>query len=430
MSDDSKPALTRRGMLAAGGAAIIGVAGGYALGRAGDATETATPASPASTPTPSASPTASPSSTAASSAIEADTIALDTVTSPYGVHQAGVETRPALLQTFLGMNLIDPSRESAEAVMRLLTDDVVRLTQGEPALGDMEPELAEVPAGLTVTLGLGRPFFTRTGMKDRIPEQLAEIPAYSTDQLEKRWGQTDFLLQVGADDAVTLTHAIRMLTKDLSTLATVEWVQPGFRSAAPAVPGSGATRNLMSQVDGTVNPRPGTEQFNEVVWVQDGEDWVIGGTVLVLRRIRMLMDTWDILDRETQENVIGRRIESGAPLGREKELDPVPFDETDDKGLPLIPADAHIRVSHAATNREMILRRPYSYDNGMHDGTNDVGLLFAAYTADPRESFIPMQERVASMDAFNEWNTTIGSAAYFIPAGFTEGQILAEGLVT
>ena len=428
MSDSSTPAITRRGMLAAGGAAIIGVAGGYALGRAGDAAESATPAA---TPTPSPSATDSAAlADVPASGITADTIALDTVTSPYGVHQAGVETRPALLQTFLGMNLIDPSRESAEAVMRLLTDDVVRLTQGEPALGDMEPDLAKVPAGLTITLGLGRTFFTRTDMKERIPEQLAEIPAYATDELEDQWGQTDFLLQVGADDSLTLAHAIRMLTKDLSTLATVEWTQPGFRSAAPAVPGTATTRNLMGQVDGTVNPRPGTEQFNEVVWVQDGEDWVAGGTVLVLRRIRMLMDTWDILDRETQENVIGRRIDTGAPLGRDKENDPVPFDETDDKGLPRIPQDAHIRVSHAATNREMILRRPYSYDNGMHDGTNDVGLLFAAYTADPRASFIPMQERVASMDAFNEWNTTIGSAAYFIPAGFSEGQILAEGLVT
>lgn len=423
MSNDSRSTLTRRGVLTAGGAAIIGVAGGFALGRAGDAAEAGAPAA-------SEAAAATPAPATTESGIVADTIALDTVVSPYGPHQAGIETRPALLQTFVGMNLIDPSRRTAEAVMRLLTDDVVRLTQGEPALGDMEPDLARVPAGLTVTLGLGRPFFTRTGMGARIPDELAEIPAYSTDRLQERWGQTDFLLQIGADDAVTLAHAIRMLTKDLSTLATVEWTQPGFRSAAPAVPGSGATRNLMGQVDGTVNPVPGTAQFDEVVWVQDGDDWVIGGTVLILRRIRMLMDTWDALDRETQENVIGRRIDTGAPLGREKETDPVPFDETDEKGLPLIPADSHIQVSHAATNRAMILRRPYSYDNGMVDGTNDVGLLFAAYTADPRESFIPMQERVASLDAFNEWNTTIGSASYFIPAGFLEGGTLAEGLFT
>jgi dye decolorizing peroxidase len=138
----------------------------------------------------------------------------------------------------------------------------------------------------------------------------------------------------------------------------------------------------MSQVDGTVNPQPGSPQFDEVVWIPDGPAWVAGGTVLILRRIRMLLDTSDI------------------------------------------------RVAHAATNRETILRRPYSYDNGMQGGTNDMGLLFAAYTSDPAASFIPMQERIASSDAFNEWNVTVGSAAYFIPSGVEIGEIIGEGIFT
>lgn len=420
--NDSSPSVTRRGVLTAGGAALLGVAGGFALGRGTTPEATSPLEGAASAP---AAPSASPEP-----GIIADTIDLDSTTSFYGEHQAGVETRPALLQTFLGLDLIDPSPERAMAMLRLLTDDAARLTQGEPALGDMEPELAAVPAGLTITLGLGRPFFIKTGRQDSIPAQLPDIPAFSTDALEDAWGQTDVLLQVGADDAMTLAHAVRMLTKDLSTLLRVQWVQPGFRSAAPAVPGTTTTRNLMSQVDGTVNPQPGSPQFDEVVWIPEGPEWLAGGTVLILRRIRMLMDTWDILDRETQENVIGRKLESGAPLGREKESDPVPFDETDERGLPLIPADSHIKVAHAATNAEMILRRPYSYDNGMHDGTNDVGLLFAAYMRDPSTSFIPMQERIASSDAFNEWNVTIGSAAYVIPAGVRQGAVLAEGLFT
>ena len=93
----------------------------------------------------------------------------------------------------------------------------------------------------------------------------------------------------------------------------------------------------------------------------------------MLRRIRMHLDTWEVLDRPVQETVIGRVISTGAPLGGTSETDPVPFDAVDANGLPVIAADAHVRVAHAATTAEMILRRPYSYDNGMRDGTNDVG---------------------------------------------------------
>ena len=87
-------------------------------------------------------------------------------------------------------------------------------------------------------------------------------------------------------------------------------------------------------------------------------------------------------------------------------------------------------MAHASTPAEMILRRPYNYDNGIIDGTADMGLLFAAYMRDPATSFIPMQERIARSDAFNTWNTTIGSAAYVIPSGVDVDGVLAEGIFT
>lgn len=408
--------ITRRGLLAAGGAAIVGVVGGCAAPATSGPSASSSPAG-AGSPSPEPPPVGT-------APTPATTIAFR------GPHQPGVETPAALLQTFVGLDLIDPSPENLDAVLRLVSDDAERMMQGQPPLGDTEPELALVPAGLTVTIGIGRPVLERAGLDDRIPDALVDLPRFSTDQLERRWGQTDLLLQVGSDDAVTLTHAIRMLTKDLSTLTTVQWVQPGFRSATPAMPGGSTTRNLMGQVDGTVNPAPGSPDFADVVWIEGGEPWVDGGTILVLRRIRMHLDTWESLDRITQESVIGRQIATGAPLGAQKETDPVPFDAVDENGLPVIPTDAHVRVAHASTPQERILRRPYSYDNGMIDGTNDVGLLFAAYMRDPSTSFIPMQARIAEQDAFNRWNTAIGSAVYVIPAGATETGYVGEGLAT
>ena len=150
--------------------------------------------------------------------------------------------------------------------------------------------------------------------------------------------------------------------------------------------------------------------------------------MVVIRRIRMLLDEWDRMDVGAKELVIGRTLDTGAPLGGVEETDKVRFDVLDENGLPVIPSNAHVRVAHAESDEEMILRRPYTYDVGFTDGEQDVGLIFAAYTADPRRSFIPMQERIADLDAFNRWNVTIGSASYFIPPGCAEGDYLASGV--
>ena len=392
--------VTRRGVLVAGGAVLIGAASGCAT--SSDTAPTAVSASP--TPEEASS----------------DVIAF------YGAHQAGVETPAALHQSFIGMNLRTRDRESAEALLLLVSDDAARLTQGEPALGDTEPEIARNPARLTITVGLGAGFFEAAGVTK--PEQLRELPSFETDAFEQGWEQTDLMLQVGSDDPLTLAHTIRMLTKDLATLTEVAWIQDGFISPNPSNPGSRAGRNLMGQVDGTINPAPQTPDFDEIVWIDGGEPWVSGGTVLILRRIRLLMDRWDALDQAAQELVIGRHRDSGAPLGKQNETDPMPWDEVDSLGLPVIPMDAHARVAHATDNQSSILRRPYNYDAGFRKGKSDVGLLFAAYMRDPATSFIPMQRRIAESDAFNVWNTTIGSATYFIPAGARDGGVIGEGM--
>lgn len=412
--------LTRRGLLAAGGAVVIGAVGGCATAVQSTASDVRMP-TPTSPPTPPAPPPA-PATTP------------NALTYPfYGVHQAGVETPPALWQTFIGIDLAHDhgraGRDDGEALLRLVSDDAARLSQGEPALGDTEPFNALSPSGLTITVGIGRSFFDKTGTTARMPAKLVEIPAFSTDALEDRWAQTDALLQIGSNDPVALAHAVRMLTKDISTVASVTWVQPGFRAAAPATASSSSTRNLMGQVDGTINPTPGSEEFASIVWWEEPGPWQ-GATIMVLRRIRMLLDTWDGLDPVTKETVMGRMLESGAPLGRLNEQDPVPFGEVDSDGLPIIPTDSHIAVAHARTAQEAILRRPYNYDAGMHGGTNDMGLLFAAYMRDPRQSYIPMQERLAKSDAFNRWNTAIGSAAYVLPPGTSEGGFIGEALFT
>lgn len=406
--------VSRRGLLTAGGAAFAGAAGGLVLGRVTAPDDALVAAEP--TPRPQLSHV-SPAGASAQ-----QTIAF------HGVHQAGVDTPEQTYATFLGLDLIRPSADDAQSVLRIVSDDAARLMAGRPALGDTEPEIAEIPARLSLTVGLGHSLFDKTGLTDRVPDYFATIPAFSTDDLDDRWSGTDFYLQIASDDPLTLAHAQRLVVKGLSTLTTVKWVQPGFRSPTPANEGGRASRNLMGQVDGTVNPIPGSAQFDRAVWTGGEPAWAAGGTVVIVRRIRMLLDEWDRMDVGAKEMVIGRRLDNGAPLGGESEDDPLRLDVLDDSGLPVIPSSAHVRIAHAESDEEMILRRPYTYDAGFVDGVQDAGLIFAAYTANPRRSFIPMQRRLAEKDAFNRWNTTIGSATYLIPPGCAEGDYLASAL--
>lgn len=381
-----QPRLTRRGLLAAGGAVIVGAA-----------------------------------SSSCRSPSETTTTSSRAIVPFDGDHQPGIVTPAPLLTTFIGMNMLASSREDLLGLLVLVSDDARRLMAGQPALADTEPENATEPESLTIAVGFGRPLFTRLRLP--IPANLPEIPGFKTDALQPRWGQTDLVVQIGSDSPLALQHAHRMISKDTSPLAETVWIQDGFRGAL--VDGGDSMRNLMGQVDGTVNPRSSGE-FDDVVWIDRGPDWMRGGTVLVLRRIRMLLDSWDVLDSAGKEMIAGRTLDTGAPLGGTNEHDPVDLEAVDSQGFPIIPSQSHVAV--ARQGGERILRRPFNYTEHGADGTTEAGQLFAAYMKDPATSFIPLQDRISRLDTMNLWVEPVGSAAYIYPRGCRPDGYLAEGL--
>ncbi len=354
--------------------------------------------------------------------------AVGQATEPFhGRHQAGVATAPQAVGVLLAFDLAQGAeRVDAERLMRLWTTDAQRLTQGHGTLADLEPELAAAPARLTVTVGFGPDFFDKVGLVAARPTWLRQMPPLPVDRLEPRWSGGDLLVQVGGDDPLAVAHAQRALVRSAHPFATVRWVQSGFTRAAGAVPAGTTPRNLMGQVDGTANPT----RLDEVVWVSDGPDWLVGGTGMVLRRIRMVLDTWDALDRGQREQVIGRRLDNGAPLTGTEETDPPDFSAVGQDGLLVIPEFAHIRLAHSDSSSQTFLRRPWSYDDGvLADGSPDVGLLFAAYAADLTTQFVPVQRRLAESDLLNTWTTPVGSAVFALPRGCAPGEYLGQTLL-
>ena len=186
----------------------------------------------------------------------------------------------------------------------------------------------------------------------------------------------------------------------------------------------------MGQVDGTVNPAPGTPEFAEVVWARGGApSWFDGGSVLVLRRVRMLLDTWDAFERDGREQVIGRRLDTGAPLTGTVEEDAPDLAALDAQGFPVIDPKSHVALAKARVGAEKMLRRPFSYDEGVDAaGRPDAGLLFAAYQADADAAFVTVQRRL-DKDLFNMWITHIGSAVYAVPPGVAPGEYWGQRLL-
>ncbi len=350
----------------------------------------------------------------------------------HGVHQAGVETAAQAHAWFVALDLVDGTdRDAAVRLMRLWTDDAARLTRGAGPLGDQDRELAEHPARLTVTVGFGPSLFASLRLDDRRPPSLRPLPSFAIDRLETRWGEADLLLHVSSDDLVTVSHAVRVLTRDARSLATVRWVQRGFLRARGSAPPGTTPRNLLGQVDGTVNPSPGTADFRRVVWVDDGPDAFRGGSLLVLRRIRFDLDRWEQIARSDREQIIGRRIADGAPITGGVERTPVDLAATAN-GLSVVPDFAHVRRARAQDPDEVFLRRGYSYDDGpaadFPDG--DTGLLFCAYQADIDRQFLPVQRRLAELDLLNRWTTPVGSAVFAILPGAVAGGWLGESVLT
>jgi len=164
------------------------------------------------------------------------------------------------------------------------------------------------------------------------------------------------------------------------------------------------------------------------VWVagdRPGEPgWLRGGTYLVARRIRMLIEVWDRASLGDQEHTIGRYKTSGAPIGGREELD------TPD--LARLPADSHVRLASPSSNGgTKLLRRGYSFTDGLDDrlGQLDAGLFFLAFQRDP-DAFVQVQRRLGSNDKLNEYIKHVGSGVWAIPPGARQGGWVGETLLS
>ncbi|WP_199486964.1 Dyp-type peroxidase [Actinomadura logoneensis] len=349
----------------------------------------------------------------------------------HGAHQAGVEEAPLPRTTVVAFDVIAGNRRELTDLMRTITDRARALTAGgvpdgagitgPPAdSGVLGPS---VPGGnLLVTVGVGASLFDhRFGLAARRPARLTAMPTFPNDALDPAWCHGDLSLQLSARDPDTVLHALRDIARHTRGAAQIRWRIDGFTS--PPRP-SGTPRNLLGFRDGTANPAPA--ELGRLVWTDDG------GTFLVVRLIRMLVEFWDRIGIGEQERIIGRARDTGAPLDGDRESDRPDF-AADPVGK-IIPLTSHIRLANPrtpATAGSRILRRGFNYDRGVDAvGDLDMGLVFTCYQRDIPSQFEAVQHRLKD-EPLVDYVRPFGGGYFFVLPGVRDaGDHLGRALLS
>ncbi len=333
-----------------------------------------------------------------------------TISVPFlGANQAGIY-RPDTLQPasiFASFRVLSNDADELQTLLQTLTDRIQSLSEGSLVSGDVTPKESEVPSGdsgvlgveappdqLTVTVGLGASLFIdKFGLTDKKPRGLTPMRVFPNDTPDPDWTGGDLILQLCSLSPDAVHHALRDITRATRSQMQLEWKITGFHSGPRP---DGAPRNLFGYKDGIVNP---TEDEN-LVWItpDSGQpDWAVGGTFMVVRLIRMLVEFWDRVGIPEQNAMIGRNRNNGAPLDGVNETD-IPNYAADPDGK-LIPLDAHIRLANPrtpATDRSRILRRGYNYERAGIDrnGNSETGLIFCCFQQNIQDQFEANQQRL------------------------------------
>ncbi|OHU30934.1 peroxidase [Mycobacteroides franklinii] len=360
----------------------------------------------------------------------------------YGqVHQGGVETEPQRHSVVMTFRFTDSAdRRALQSLLARWSAAAAVLQQGKP-IGAVQPgvevqppaDTGEAfglsPAGLTVTIGLGPSVFgQRFGLAARKPAAFGDLPVLNGDNLDPKLTGGDLSVQACADDPQVCYHAARNMARLGRGTVYPYWAVLGFGRAS-AGPGQQTPRNLLGFKDGTRNVAT-KEEYEKFVWVSGSDQaWMNGGSYQVIRKIRMLLETWDTDRVGNQQQIFGRSKETGAPLTGKAETDTPDFAAVDGSGTPVIDPRAHIALAaHEHNDGVMIRRRSYNYTDGLDaDGQLNAGLLFISYQNDPRH-FVDIQNRLGAYDLLNEYIRHIGSAVFAVPPAPEAGHYVAQPL--
>ncbi|HEY6891210.1 MAG TPA: Dyp-type peroxidase [Solirubrobacter sp.] len=350
-----------------------------------------------------------------------------------GPHQAGVLTEPRDAVVLAALDGIASGRDALLLSLQTLSGRARELTQGSrvPAREADEPPLDSgavgpviAPDALTVTIGFGASLYARYGFA--APPGLERMTAFAGDRLDDNLTHGDVVLAISAHNMDTVSHALRELLRLTRDTLALRWWIDGFQGAARGPDANSSRRNLFGFRDGTGNPDVRDDALmRKLVWTPGG------GTYMAVRLIRMHLEFWDRVGLREQEAMIGRRRDSGAPLGGHAEFEDPRLDlDPDGKRIAL---DSHIRLANprtAETADQRLLRRAWNYQRGFdRAGQLDQGLIFVAFNQDLTRQFVAVQNRLAG-EPMTDYITPVGGGYFYVPPGSRDaGDWVGSGLI-
>ena len=435
----TSPGTSRRRFLGGAAAAGVGLAGaavvtGYGITSANDA--------------------ASGSQEASTASGAIDGAAIDgalAVVPFYGTRQAGITTAQQERLMFAALDVTTTDVQELQRMLGRWAAIAARLTAGKtvsdsPVRTEQPPfETGEAldlgPNSLTITVGFGPSLFDeRFGLADRMPAELTPFGTIRGDAVMKlAISDGDLCIQACAIDPQVVFHAVRNLVRAARGTAVLKWSQLGFGRASATGAGQTTPRNLMGFKDGTNNIHADdTAALDQHVWVEAAATttgasttgptatiaaetaWMVNGSYLVARKIRMEIESWDTDPLTDQERIFARNKVSGAPVTGGEEFTPIDYAKKTDSGELAVDVNAHVRLASPEQNGGIrLLRRGYNYTDGQDPDTGKLaaGLFFIAFQRDPQAQFMVIQTRLGKSDLLNEYIAHIGGGLWACPPG-------------
>ena len=325
-----------------------------------------------------------------------------------------------------------PGPAAAHRMTAGLDAGVIGAVNGSPRRRRTTPARRSAcpPARLTLTVGFGaepvprRHGEDRFGLADRRPAALARLPRFPGDAIRPELSGGDLCVQACANDPQVAVHAVRNLARIGFGVVSVRWSQLGFGRTSSTIgsPGhpaqpvrlQGRHREPEGRGDrrccaSTCGSRPG-----------DGPSWMAGGSYLVARRIRMMIETWD---RTSLARAGGdhrpdqgrRRRAAAGPRSSTSRTSPRSARTACRSSPRTRTSDWHTRASTMARDCCGAATTSSTASDGL--GRLDAGLFFMAYQRDPRQQFVPVQRQLASRDTLNEYIRHVSSGLFACPPG-------------